>query len=389
MVVILLFIGVAVQPSIAFDSVKNPIIPISKVNTLYVGGSGEGNYTTIQSAINHAYDGDTVFVYDEGSPYYEHLIVNKSINLIGEDKNTTVIDGSGSKDVVCIYSRVNMSGFTIQNSGHDKSGILVFSSYSIIKGNIISNNDNGIYLLDYNNNNITSNNISNNSIGIVLFFSNNNTIIGNNNSNNRGMYGMIFYYSNNNTIIGNIISKNDGIFLYYSNSNNIIGNNIILNKESGIALFFSNNNTIMGNNNSNNRGSGISLVNSPYNTITGNNISLNNDDGIYIRYSNSNNIIGNNIISNNKYGIVIYGLGLYVSKGNTILKNNLINNKRNAIFYSQPSSLNHWDQNYWNRPRILPKLIFGRTSLIGKHEFPWINFDWRPALKPYDIEGVI
>ena len=51
-------------------------------NTLYVGGLGPGNYTTIQAAIDDASDGDTVFVYDDSSPYYEWklLISGKSIN---------------------------------------------------------------------------------------------------------------------------------------------------------------------------------------------------------------------------------------------------------------------------------------------------------------------
>ena len=31
--------------------------------TLYVGGSGPGNYTKIQDAINNAIDGDTIYVY--------------------------------------------------------------------------------------------------------------------------------------------------------------------------------------------------------------------------------------------------------------------------------------------------------------------------------------
>ena len=33
-------------------------------NILFVGGSGAGNYTNIQDAINDSVDGDTIFVYD-------------------------------------------------------------------------------------------------------------------------------------------------------------------------------------------------------------------------------------------------------------------------------------------------------------------------------------
>ena len=60
---------------------------------LYVGGNGESNYTIIQEAIDDALDGDTIYVYDESSPYQENLIINKKINLIGEDYKTTIIDG--------------------------------------------------------------------------------------------------------------------------------------------------------------------------------------------------------------------------------------------------------------------------------------------------------
>ena len=62
---------------------------------LYVGGRGPGNYTKIQDAINDSSDGDTVFVFDDSAPYFESLIINKSITLLGENQNTTIIDGTG------------------------------------------------------------------------------------------------------------------------------------------------------------------------------------------------------------------------------------------------------------------------------------------------------
>ncbi len=59
-------------------------------NTLYVGGSGPDNYTSIQDAINNASNGDTIFVYS--GRYYEDIYIWKNINLIGEDRNTTIIE---------------------------------------------------------------------------------------------------------------------------------------------------------------------------------------------------------------------------------------------------------------------------------------------------------
>ncbi len=83
-----------------------------RANIVYVGGGGPQNHTTIQDGINASNDGDTVFVYS--GIYNERVIVNKTINLIGEDKDTTIIDGVGGITVVSIVVNwVNISGFTI------------------------------------------------------------------------------------------------------------------------------------------------------------------------------------------------------------------------------------------------------------------------------------
>ncbi|UCD13584.1 MAG: hypothetical protein JSW60_08515, partial [Thermoplasmatales archaeon] len=89
--IILLFLSVSVIPSTGTTVEKSSIS--FDGNTLYVGGDGPGNYTKIQDAIDDASDGDTVFVYDDSSPYQQesYLNIEKSINLIGEDRDTTVI----------------------------------------------------------------------------------------------------------------------------------------------------------------------------------------------------------------------------------------------------------------------------------------------------------
>ena len=56
---------------------EQPVIPLSRGDTLYVGGNGPGNYSTIQEAIDDASDGNTVYVYDDSSPYYENVEVDK------------------------------------------------------------------------------------------------------------------------------------------------------------------------------------------------------------------------------------------------------------------------------------------------------------------------
>jgi parallel beta-helix repeat protein len=203
--------------------------PSFRGSILYVGGSGPDNYTTIQSAIDDAMEGDTVFVYNDSSPYYENILIGKSINLIGENKNTTIIDGGGSGIGVYIPKNwVNISGFTITNN---EFGILLENCYShsnTITGNIISSNKYwGINLDSATSYNIISGNtLSDNDIGLHLHHSYRNTITGNYILFNRD-YGISLHFLCNKTTISNInydiqdYSKGDNIIY-----NNYFNNNI-------------------------------------------------------------------------------------------------------------------------------------------------------------------
>ena len=93
-----------------------------RAEKLYVGGNGEGNYSSIQYAINISSLGDIVYVYN--GIYYEIIEINKSISLIGENKESTILNGKNSKNVITIIApNVNITGFQIQNSQF--SGILI------------------------------------------------------------------------------------------------------------------------------------------------------------------------------------------------------------------------------------------------------------------------
>lgn len=143
-------------------------------NVLFVGGSGPGNYSSIQEAINASSNGDTVFVFDDSAPYYEHLKINTTISLLGEKKETTIIDGSYTSDVILILAGgVQISGFTIQHCGNitTDSGIRSDSylEHLQINENIFRENHEGIYLHCGRNFTVLSNVLINNDCGIDFF----------------------------------------------------------------------------------------------------------------------------------------------------------------------------------------------------------------------------
>ena len=310
---------------------KNDFLNNGKI--LYVGGSGPNNYTSIQDAINDAKDGDTVFVYN--GTYHENIVINKSINLIGENKETTIIDGGGNKIGIYISGKwVNVSGFKVINCRADfhyeGAGIfLTYSFYSCISNNIIVDNTvDGIRLSHSYYNIISDNEIINN-----------------------GGEGINIYLSKRNNLTNNYIENNyRGIFMDHGDYNYIF-NNVIKNCRAG----------------------GIQLSLSGHNTVIQNSI-VKDDAGIYFYRSYNNDVIENNIL-NNRVGVTFF-----VGEGNFFKNNNFIFNRLHAFFSYAYN--NRWIRNYWNNWHLpLPKPIIGEAYFI-----PLIQFDWMPRLFPYVAE---
>ncbi|MCD6222919.1 MAG: hypothetical protein J7K12_04465, partial [Thermoplasmata archaeon] len=102
-------------------------------NVLYVGGNGEGNYTSIQAAIYAARDGDTIYVYP--GYYNESIVISKSISLIGivENGEKPVIHGIGDFSI-----NITTNGCKIENFLITNKGIKIHSSYTIVSNNTIT-----------------------------------------------------------------------------------------------------------------------------------------------------------------------------------------------------------------------------------------------------------
>ncbi len=382
--IFVLLVGAIVIPS---------TVGIIEKKTPFIGQNSRGY---IQDLIDNASNGDTIYI--PSGTYYESIIIDKPINLVGEDRDTTIIDGSGSGDVVKVTADwVNISGFTIRNSEISYSGIDIISnnntiidssisnnwvgiwvknsqSNTILNNNFNLNNRRGINLEDSNSNTITSNNISNNKYGITLNFSYQNIITGNTVTFN--YWGIdVWDSSTYNTITGNTISNNDyyGIYLYGSSRNNITDNTISNNEYGIIQLYFSNYNTITGNTISDND-EGIYLHGSST-TISGNTIS-NNNEGIYLTESRQHIITGNTISNNG-------GIGIYIqnSDNNNIYHNNFIANTDNA--YDEGD--NSWDDGYPSAGNYWDDYI-GEDNYHGQYQD--IQGHDRIGDTPYVIQGV-
>ena len=279
--ILILLIGMCIIPSNVGDCLKKSSIPPYKGYTLYVGGSGPDNYTSIRNAIEDATSGTTIFVYDDSAPYYEnYLIIDKPLQIIGENKNTTIIDSVKGLTIFNVFAdSVTISGFNIINS----SGYGIYlekSSYCTIYENIISNHGHsGIRLSDHSNYNMVNNNTIIDCIQgiLILWYSNFNNInhnivnenqygitIGGENSdnnyvtNNRGYgngYGIHIYQdADYNTLIDNYFEASShhpfyGVMIQASSSYNTLKQNTFVKYNHAADVRGSSNNNIFLNNN--------------------------------------------------------------------------------------------------------------------------------------------
>lgn len=216
------------------------------------------DYPTISEAINHASDGDNIVV--KSGIYRENLLINKSISIIGENRETTILIGAGGLDkgarpVVTLsadYARI--SGFAIKskpyaNTAQYATGIAIQADHCIIQDNTIGD-----------------------------------TYI--------GIFCSVQSYT---SIVGNIIADNikDGLRFYGGSFNNISGNHIVGNAVSGMAIQGYSNSITNNTFELNLRALGLG---SSYSVVYGNKMDSNTESAVFI--VGSNNIVAANEISN-------------------------------------------------------------------------------------------
>ncbi len=210
------------------------------------------DYLSIQDAINNAGAGDTIYI--KKGTYVENPIVNKSVSLVGEDRDATVIDVTAGVKIE--IDNVTVTGLTIYDGWE---GMSVYANYSKIADNKITDCQSGIVLHSSQNSIVLGNVLQ--SIGLSA--------------------AIKLSYSNNNLLKNNYIdSCTEGIQLREGSSNNIVEQNIVadcndvavrlLGSGVGRAWYGPNNNTIMKNNISSS-GCGTTIYGANGNIISNNN----------------------------------------------------------------------------------------------------------------------
>ncbi|KAA0001446.1 MAG: hypothetical protein FE046_02075 [Thermoplasmata archaeon] len=287
------------------------------------------HFDSVQDAMDAVSAGGTVVVY--AGVYYENVVINKTVTLVGEDRDTTIIDGGGSGDTVTVTEyadHLDMSGVTVRNcsTGWPYACLKIFSSSNTISECSFESQSGSV------------------SVGIYFDGSSDSTI--ENCTFAYGWEGITFRdFSHNNTVSGCTFTDNTyGISLVESNDTAVSGCTFSDNPRGGILLGYSRNNSISNCQFTNDNWFGIGVSYAHDNGIE-NCQFYENDMGVYLEFSTGNSIT-RCVMTNNSYGVYLKD----DSDNNTVYHNNFVNNTHQAY----DECTNTWNDtypsggNYWS-----------------------------------------
>jgi len=373
-VVVFILIGICAGAVLLSDQAEG--------RTWYVDDDGGADSQRIQAVMSVSEDGDTIRVYE--GVYYEHVVVNKRVSLVGNGSTNTTIRlfDEETNGVEITVNGVNISGFAIENG---RFGIRStdWACDHVLDSNCFYNN--GIYLRLSRNNTISNNtgNVSSdggynnsiiNNVGNISLGGDNNTIsnnignvsldwadnntISNNTGNIRldGSYNSItnntgnwilLLSTSNNVLIGNKLQEN-GIYISGSysvthwNTHSIDTSNTVNKKPvyyyknvtgitipagAGQVILANCDDITVENQNCSNTSIGIQISHSRNITISNNTCSFNAREGISIFYSENITLTNNTCLSNKQNGIYLRYLD-----NSSLFNNTCLFNQKSGVF---------------------------------------------------------
>jgi nitrous oxidase accessory protein len=280
-----------------------PLVANQVVNT-----STWQTYTTIQSAINAASNGDTLQV--SPGTYQENITVNKSVAIVGDLSRTPVIDGGTSGDVITVTSDKAMIKFlTIKSRDTVSYSCVKINAEEVsVIGNNILDCSYGIHATSgAHGNQIKENDLENCTFGAIKIESNDN----------------IVHYNYVHDIYR-------GLWVWGSVTHNVLSNNTIIDFENEGILMSGSDSWIYSN------------------VVTGDDNSVTAEYGIMLMTGTTNALMANTIQDCN-YGLFLFNN----SSSNKIHHNNFINNTCHAVIDTVLTiSINTWHNgyggNYWS-----------------------------------------
>jgi len=298
------------------------------------------------------------------APYYENVVLNKSLTIRNKPGHRPIIDGRGSGVVVRINaSNVNFTGFNIQNGNY---GIYVDdgSSHDNITANVVRLTGVGIYVSGGGNNFLKGNNVTiSGSSGVEIHSPNNilrSNLMSGFDGHNFGIYDFyiqdvdnsskingkpVYYLNKSNLVIDPSTFPSIG-YLGLINSENVTVRNLTLENNGQGLLIVDSVDIHVENLTLTDNGQGLLIVDSvdihvENLTLTGNevgvelvrtntstvkNVKAYGGYGVTLQYSNDSTIVGNTIISDRPLGVGSFGIIMYYSHNSTIVRNDILGN---------------------------------------------------------------
>ena len=303
------------------------------------------DYLKIQQAIYEANPGDTIQV--AAGTYFESLEISKSLRLVGEGPDKTILVGTGTM-ILVTADNVEITGFAVQNGTY---GIFLwYSTGSLLRNNNMLNNkwNFGVW--------------GNSSSHFVQNIDSSNMVDG------KPIYFWLYQHNKH-------VPNDAGYVALVGCTNITVANMDLTSNEQGVFLVDTKeslveNVTMLGND------KGIVLRTSSSNTIRDNKLVLINFHGVYFFDSHNNTFYENALLNST------YGMSILHSTGNTIYHNNFIGNKK-QLYQVGCSSVWHneaGEGNYWSD--------YNGTDTdgdgIGDTSVPHLGVDYYPLMNIYD-----